>query len=476
MIKTGRRFSIRSQKTTVTSIGLVTMLGALTGCTARAEPANGGEPTGSSNLGLAAATPTAEPSTDATETARIQQYLDSEYTAQDVRYSFVTKFGEDIDCIDFEAQPGVKERRARGLPVTMPTAPPTPPPSFPTSQRAGGTNPLADVAFNGQLDVNGNPRRCPPASVPVVRRTVSQIQQAGGLDAYLARGRNVKKGMPQDSSKGSPAISEAGFLHVTTQQVASQQVSSTGGYLAIFNPGIGLGNHSLAETWTIDGARSQTVEVGWIVQPEYNGDADTHLFIFSTNDDYATTGCYNNVANTPNRCLTWIGNPQSPFAPGMLLSSTDTLSSDLGVMTAYEPSFQVPGWSIWLDFSGGSGWTLIGGYPGDQYSGPFASGNASEFDVGGEVTGAPSGNGQYNYTSVEMGSGKCGESGYPYAAYVHDYGYYNGSAWLVPQLTPIIEDKNVPPRYDYSTKPKRGVNGWINYFYFGGDGQPVCSP
>jgi hypothetical protein len=479
MNMTRHQTSTLPQKAAVTSIGLASLLGTLTGCTARAEPANGADPIEYPDLGVSAAavqTATAGLSADASETARIQRYLDSQYTVQDVRYSFVTKFGEDIDCIDFEAQPGVKERRARGLPVTMPTTQPMPPAGFPPSRSVGGTNPLADVAFNGQLDVHGNPRRCPPASVPVVRRTVSEIQQAGGLDAYLARGRNVKKGKPKDSSDSAPAPDEPGLLHVVTEQVASQQVLSTGAYLAIFDPSIGLANHSLAETWTIDGARSQTVEVGWIVQPEYNSGTSAYLFIYATNDDYATTGCYDNNPNTPNTCLTWIGNTQAAYAPGMLLATTDTLSGDLGVMTAYEPDFQVPGWSIWIDFDGGSGWTLIGGYPGDDFSGSFASGTASELDVGGEVAGVSSGNGQYNYSNVEMGSGRCGEVGYSTAAYVHDYGYYNGSAWLVPQLTPVIEDTNVPPRYDGSTKPKRAINSWTNYFYFGGNGQPVCKP
>jgi hypothetical protein len=42
----------------------------------------------------------------AAEATRIQQYVDStSYASSDVKYSFETKFGENIDCIDFYAQP-----------------------------------------------------------------------------------------------------------------------------------------------------------------------------------------------------------------------------------------------------------------------------------------------------------------------------------------------------------------------------------
>jgi len=43
------------------------------------------------------------------EDARIQAFLDARYTAADVRYSYKTRAGEVIDCIDFFAYPSLPD-------------------------------------------------------------------------------------------------------------------------------------------------------------------------------------------------------------------------------------------------------------------------------------------------------------------------------------------------------------------------------
>src|ERR1700733_13976358 len=63
----------------------------------------------------------------ATEAERVQSFLDARYTSADVRYSFHTRAGQDIDCVDFFAEPGVKALAARGEPITsIPKPPPLP--------------------------------------------------------------------------------------------------------------------------------------------------------------------------------------------------------------------------------------------------------------------------------------------------------------------------------------------------------------
>jgi hypothetical protein len=85
------------------------------------------------------------------EVQRVQAFLDSRYTAADVRHSFTTKFAETIDCIDFYAQPGVKALVARGVPIEkIPTVSPN---------AAANPGPLSDVMFNGDPDESGRPRR-----------------------------------------------------------------------------------------------------------------------------------------------------------------------------------------------------------------------------------------------------------------------------------------------------------------------------
>ena len=98
-------------------------------------------------------------SDDDAETPRIQAYLDSLYKRSDVVSTFRTKFGEDIDCIDFYAQPSVKMELARGHKVYIPTDLQ----AFPHEalpQQPDSSDPLADAAFNGEPDENGKPRAC----------------------------------------------------------------------------------------------------------------------------------------------------------------------------------------------------------------------------------------------------------------------------------------------------------------------------
>ena len=129
--------------------------------------------------------------------ARIHAFLDARYTSADVWYSFHTKFGETVDCIDFFAQPGVKEMRAEGRgPTQLPVV--DPPPNPPHLSQA-----LLDVAFDGRPDDQGNPRACPHRSVPMLRITPDQILKVGGLASYISA-LSSKEGNPTSVPPGVP--------------------------------------------------------------------------------------------------------------------------------------------------------------------------------------------------------------------------------------------------------------------------------
>ncbi len=81
-------------------------------------------------VSVAAATSDASALT-AAELSRIDAYWDQHfYSDSEIQYSFHTKFGEQVDCIDFYAQRSVKAFQARGVAISLagaPTAPPSPP-------------------------------------------------------------------------------------------------------------------------------------------------------------------------------------------------------------------------------------------------------------------------------------------------------------------------------------------------------------
>jgi hypothetical protein len=252
---------------------------------------------------------------DPAETAAIQKYLDSIYTKEDVVSSFRTAVGEDIDCIDFYAQASVKSEIARGRQVRLPTLP------------SAASPPVSSdgVAFNGQPDENGNPRRCSGNTVPVLRKTVAMIKAGGGLAAYTRRaGRKDPPPSQNWQFTDGGVIDVPSYMHVQAGYLSDAGVGTIWGGvttaslnapalspLAKVNDG-----HSLAQTWMTTGTEFapcvnneptgqscvskygsqcyQTVEVGWTVSNLFGNafDANPRLFVFSTQDGYWSTGCY----------------------------------------------------------------------------------------------------------------------------------------------------------------------------------------
>ncbi len=446
----------------------------------------------------AAAAPPPRPDPDDAETARIQNYLDSLYKRTDVASSFRTKYGEDIDCIDFYAQASVKSEIAHGNAIRIPDfsgAPARAVPRKPTGN-PDGADPLDEVAFNGQPDENGNPRKCSGMTVPVVRASVAQIKSAGGLDRYLMRQRQPVA-PPLTPPPGAPPSDRAGYMHVT-----GNYDSTKGGIGPIFggqaigsvwkpgtSDGVNLaGGHSLAQTWTTSATSGpcdqrggancvQTIELGWMVAPgQYQScittpctpDWNPHLFIFSTQDGYWSTGCYDGLpCNNPPACSfgsqpctsypnnlepnPFMGMPGAAYAPGQALpSSAGGVIVELNLFTEnFNGQWFVSANGSAIGFWPASTWdgsfyninghrppglTITQGQPLGQH--PTAKGStpnsAALYEVGGEVAtpfqafnlDSPSGD------EINMGSGIGSQEGYSAAAYFRNIELLTGYLYL----------------------------------------------
>jgi hypothetical protein len=255
-----------------------------------------------------------------TEAANIQAFLDARYTAGDVTHSFVTKFGQTIDCVDFFSLPAVK---ALGI-----TELPEPPPDL-AQLNAGRTGPLSDVEFNGALDQNGSVRACPAGSAPKVRITAATILAAGGLGQVLhALSHKGPPPMTPACSPGADAgdISDDAGAYAHVIGVAPNRDAGPGynkvyDHMSIFAPAVptntaASGDHSLSQTWTYSGTCFddfgdsctggncvQSVELGWDVDPNLDvllglpvsGDQPA-LFTFGTANGYAS-GCYDDIGS-----------------------------------------------------------------------------------------------------------------------------------------------------------------------------------
>jgi Neprosin len=421
------------------------------------------------------------------ETARIQQFLDSRYKSKDVIHSFRTKFGEDVDCIDFYAQSSVRALMAKGEHVEIPRPPPPPP--VPDGMDAFAKA----VAFNGEPDENGAARSCPDSSIPILRKTVSEIKTAGGLTAYL----RARRRPPIHPPAGGNTKEIPGFFHVIAEtpldtsptpscgtngscwqindgasppcangQPACPSGPIQGGQTvaSVYAPTPDPGGHSLTQTWVFSGANTadlnsctqctsdctQSVEMGWMVDPlMYTMNSNSpHLFVYSTQDGYWNTGAYAQEGGpAPNceckaiadqncdECLDIGSDPfvavpipsgQPQYAPGMTVFTPSTLGSKPNEVT-----FQTE------NFGNGTGWMLslntitFGNYRSSLFTSPplpaagSLANTAQYFWAGGEVAAAA----ETSYTPTtpavgEMGSGIGAPLGYKSAAYVRDITYY----------------------------------------------------
>lgn len=395
------------------------------------------------------------------EGARVQAYLDSIYQRSDVRHSFRTRFGEDVDCVDFFAQPAVKALAARGIRVSQRPEVPADLPAKATPPSPAESNRVAvgSVFFDGQPDDNGQPRSCPDGSVPQIRLTAERIRQAGGLDAFTAA---VSRPRPAPPTPGHPDNCDfPNYAHIVGALTApGDEVYMGDSTMSIFAPNIPTGDHSVAQTWTYSGynlcdgitSTIQSVEAGWNVDPGLYGDENSHLFVFSTTDGYQTTGCYNNWPGTGN-CVPWVQS-SSRYAPGMILpaSVVNGAAHELEVLT-----ININNWWIQITVDGVR--EYMGYYPASAFHGSMQT-YADNFEVGGEVYDAT---GKFN---VPMGSGYWPEFGLGYAAYHHDswgWGSLNGQKTSFDNLT-MVDAR--PNSYAYSTTATPG-SGWANFFFFG---------
>jgi hypothetical protein len=444
----------------------------------------------------------------------IQAYLDSFYTTADIRHSFTTKFGEQVDCIDFYAQRSVKGFLAQGVQITDQNWPTKiPGDSGPTSY------PTSPAAFDGAPDENGNARACPAGSVPSRRPTLEQVQSAGGVDAFLSAVSLAERHRPQapestqeydcyQYTTGGPS-----FDHATAYQDFPSTVSGMLTFTPIYNPTLEFPTteHSVSQIWMqtgtceFDDARNvsyncttgstgnavQSVEAGWIVGNGFS--AGPHLIVFTTQDGYHVDNCFAGGFNE-NCCPLnkdggfdtdgtdcFVAFSTSNYEVGQALSFTPPGQTPTEMaIQVWNPGYNnpwgyLPGWYIYING------VVIGGYPSGAFAGPGKTGqlqySATYMQVGGEVFDEET-NG--THTTTQMGSGKFfGSSGSPYgsAAYHRNVSYLQGETYHSASLSYVSDAPNAAGMcgwqasnwYGRSTTYAQGPGAsWVPYFYYGG--------
>jgi hypothetical protein len=429
------------------------------------------------------------------EGARVQAYLDSLYTAKDVRHSFRSAMGDTIDCADFASAPGVRKLLARGKSMDDIMAPIRQAhEKRPATGSAARRNP---AYLQGDHDDEGNVRSCPDGTYPRVRITRETIAARGGLDAYLQSSKAAPPRMAVDHPlsavplDGGLQLDTGHYAWVENEFSPNATLSSAQGgtsTMTIAEPTLSgfAGDHSVAQVWLTGATRAtglprQTIEAGWeAVSPGVAGPVLPQLFIGTTPNGYATW-CLDD--NTSSACPAWVPNPTASLTLGGTLPASTPGGTQHELTITIEHAFSYiitciirhgctntkvySGWSIFASVDGGGADTYLGYYANDGYDNDGSSGlsvGGDNFIMGGEVYDTGENFGPPPEVTMGEGPLPMGKATIGSTAVHHDFGYYDSTDTLQAGGS-VVHNTNPVYVFDISTPP--GNPAWANYFYYG---------
>ena len=390
---------------------------------------------------------------DAAAFEEMRKHILNMYRDVDVNHSFVQDSAH-YDCVPVEQQPAVRRYGIKKIA--------TPPPDsilHKTADEASLIAPASQQDSENPFDAFGNSVHCEDQTIPMRRLTLETMTRFHTLKQFFQKSPNEQ--VPGQQTKyvpGGPA-----HKYSTTYQY----VNNLGGNsnLNIWSPYVNTGAgeiFSLSQEWYVGGINTgvppcggvqscsiQTEEVGWVVYPAMFGDEDSHLFIFSTPNGYAT-GCWDNT------CGDFVQVNGDASIGGRFNPTSSTFG---GTQIEFSSEYYLYEGNWWLSYEG----KFFGYYPGSMYNGGQNTKHAQEVSYGTEGVGT-------NVWPPE-GSGDWPSKGFGYAAYQRDLFYINTSkAGIWETLTPDISS---PKCYSIGG-PDSGSGDWTVYFYEGGPGGSGC--
>jgi hypothetical protein len=399
---------------------------------------------------------------DETAFSKMREYLIGHYQGVEVLHSFVDDGGVVFDCIPVEQQPSIK---GSGQKVMNP-------PDFPTDittkvSKMNTRNDSKTVTIQapleeGRKDRFGNAMFCPPGTIPKRRITLEDLSLFKTLKNYFQKSP-FNSSLAPDADTETDEISQApttGHKYAIGRQI----VRNFGGYsaLRINQPTIDIQKgqiFSLSQQWYAAGSGSttQTIEVGWQVNPARFHTIFPVFFIYWTADNYQTTGCYNldctGFVQTNN---SWTLGGALKLAPG-------------GFTTEFGLSFKaIPGGVWWLyviDTSNGK-WTAIGYYPYSIFKKGALADCATRITYGGETAGTTS---WPSMGTGYFGTGEKNRSPPPLASYHRTFSYFDIHGDFQPAN--LIANSPSPKCYDSMIKNQTDQGPTL---YYGGPGGTDC--
>ncbi len=387
------------------------------------------------------------------ELERMKAYLRAHYDGVVALHSFEMSPGLVFDCVDALTQPGARrlgltQANWVSAPSMLPAEPPTATGNAPQDQAALERHQRDPGIFlspaGAEVDAHGQAKRCAPGTIPMKRLTLQSLAAFETLEHF-----RHKRGQP-----GGEAQNQLASVHEYAH--AYQSVSNWGAEstLNIWKAYTELNSEfSLSQIWVVGGSPVQTIEAGWQVYPNRQSShkSDAHLFIYSTQDGYANTGCYDLT------CDDFVQTNSDVAIGGYFTKQSQVNGSQYASKILIQKDGTLGHW--WIAVGG----VYAGYYPRTLYATSGIRNQAAKVDFGGEIVNtSPSG----RHTRTDMGSGYQPANGFGYAAYQRTIRYVNTSnVYSTPSLT---ESRTKSACYDIDVGTSTGT--WKTYFYFGGEG------
>jgi hypothetical protein len=345
---------------------------------------------------------------DAAALEEMRQHILQMYANTSVVGSFVLD-NQTFDCVPVMQQPSV---RLGGITQLASPPPLAVAPGGPGAQ-SSTTAPQVSPGLN--FDAHGNLIGCTSGHVPIRRLTLEEMSGFETLGNFFQKGPNgagqAKPSAPANMPSGTntqapcqPAPDGSCHSHAWGQQyVTNYGVNSN---IELWNPSLNGGVFSLSQLWVVNdtGAKSQTIESGWQVNPLKYNTSNGVLFIYWTADGYNKTGCYNLECTG----FVQVNNTIHLGAGFNHYSSIAGSQESLWSMSLQWKLYQGNWWMFY-------GTTAVGYYPGQQYARSNGHGQSDLSTVsdliqfGGETVGISSGsfyyfpqmgNGDFSYNSL----------------------------------------------------------------------------
>jgi len=370
--------------------------------------------------------------------ADLQEWLANRYPKGALVEVVTSNLGNVFDCVDRMRQPALRSGNEFFKPIASP--PPVPQDGNPPRLSAGEA--VAQVETIS----------CPSGSVPMAHVDLQTLLRFGSLSAFF----NKYPGASGELNVNSKRVgSTASHQYAKVDQYASNWGGDA--VMNLWNPYTELDSEfSLSQIWVVRGSNSdkQTLESGWQDYPDLYGSHSPKLFVYSTQDGYVSTGCYNGTCGDFVQYSATI-TPTIGWTNHSIVGGTQYI-----VQLRWQRDDSNDNW--WLMY--GTQW--VGYYPGSLFDSAGVQNEAARVSYGGEIINTD----PLDHTYTDMGNGGYPAAGWAQTAYTRTLRTISTSnVWQAAGTASEFRTDSFC--YDVDLSYAAGI--WANYFYFGGEGHGV---